>query len=92
MVSRVINLGGGPAGTAVDSERLRESTFQKLSELRSRLELRNGIQFLERRRKCIREAPDRVRSELFVLWLEVQIVHGARQVFRCFQSSPANAS
>jgi hypothetical protein len=33
-----------------------------------------------------------VRSELFVLWLEVQIVHGARQVFRCFQSSPANAS
>jgi hypothetical protein len=33
------------------------------------------------------ETPDRSRPEFFVLWLEVEIMHGAGEVFGSFQSS-----
>ena len=43
----------GPAGTAVRSERLGEPGLQELTQFRGRLELRNGLRFIERRRKGI---------------------------------------
>ena len=67
-----------PAGTAVRSERLREPIFQELSEFRCRLELRDGIQFLERRYKGIRETPDRPRSKFLILRFKVQIMYAPR--------------
>jgi hypothetical protein len=41
--------------------------FQVRSKLRSRLELGNGIQFLERRSEGIRQTPHRTWLEVFVL-------------------------
>jgi hypothetical protein len=42
---------GGPAGTAIQLERLREPLVQELSELGCRLKLGNRFEFLERRRE-----------------------------------------
>jgi tRNA(Ile)-lysidine synthase TilS/MesJ len=55
------------------SESLREPSLQKLTEFRRSLELRNRIEFLERRREGIRETPDRSRSEFVVLRFEVKL-------------------
>src|SRR5260370_31967383 len=62
-----------------------ELGFQKFAQLRRRLELRDGIQFLECRRERIRETPDRSWSELLVHWPEVKIMHGAGKMLRSLQ-------
>jgi hypothetical protein len=64
---------------------LREPSFQELSQLSCRLKLRNGVQFLECRRKRVGQTPDRPRPEFVVLWLEVQVVHSPGQMFWSFQ-------
>lgn len=64
---------GGPAGRhrRASSNRLREPTFQELSQLRCGSELRDGIVFLECRCEYIRETPDRSWPESFISRLEV---------------------
>src|ERR1700687_5085903 len=62
-----------------------ERAYDAYDLRRAILGLRNGFQLLERRCKCIRETPDRPWSELLVLRLEVEVMHGARRVFRSFQ-------
>lgn len=52
------------------TRKLGEPCFQEFAQLRGKLELRNEIQFLERRGESVRETPDRPRSELLVLWLD----------------------
>src|SRR6266576_2227773 len=75
-----------PAGTAKRSlEGLREASLQELSELGCRLELWNRLQFLECRCERVRQTPNRSRPEFLVPRFEVQIVHGAREMFRSFQ-------
>jgi hypothetical protein len=78
-------MSGGPADAAAASKRLRESGFQELSQFRRRLKLGNRFQPFERGSEGIREAPNRSGTELVVLWLEVQVMNRAGQVFRCFQ-------
>jgi len=68
-------------------ERLGEPGLQKFAQLRCRFELWDGIQFLECRSECVREAPDRSRPEFLVPGLEVQIVHGAGKVLGSFESA-----
>jgi len=46
------------------TRKLGEPCFQEFAQLRGKLELRNEIQFLERRGESVRETPDRPRSEL----------------------------
>jgi hypothetical protein len=65
-------------------ERLREAGLKKFSELRCCPELRDGIQFLERRYEGIRQA-HRPRLELLILRLEIQIMHRAGKVLGSFQ-------
>ena len=80
--------GGGPAGTAKCSlERLQEASFQELSELGGRLELWDGIQFLECRSERIGKAPDGSWLEFLVLRLEVQFMDGTGEVLRSFESA-----
>src|SRR5208337_2487721 len=50
-------------------------------------ELRDWLQFLECRRKRIRQTPDGRRPEFLVLRLEVQIMHGTSEMFRRLQSA-----
>ncbi len=76
---------GGPAGTAIQLERLREPLVQELSELGCRLELGNRLELLERRREGTREAPDRPRLEFLVLRLEIQLMYGPCQMLGSFQ-------
>jgi hypothetical protein len=59
-----------------------KTVFLGIRQLGGRLELRDGIEFLEGRCECIRETPDRPRTEFLVRWFEVQIVNRAGQVFR----------
>src|SRR5712692_2814977 len=66
-------------------ERLREPGFQEFAQLGRSLELWNRIQFLERGSERIGEAPNGSRSQLLVLRLEVEVVHGVGQVVRSFQ-------
>jgi len=47
-----------------------KTSLQKLSQLRRRLELRNGAQSLEGRREGIPETPDRSRPEFLILGFE----------------------
>jgi len=79
--------GRWPAGPPLQLERLLEPRLKEFPRLSSHLELRDGIQFLECRSECVREAPDRPRPEFLVSGLEVQIVHGAGEVFGSFESS-----
>ncbi len=58
----------------------RVNAQQKCSQLCRRMELRNGIQLLERRRERVRKAPHGPRRELLMLWIEVAIMHDAGQV------------
>ena len=62
-----------------------ETVLQELSQLCRRPELRDGIQFLERRRERVRKTPDGPRPEFLILWLEVQIMHRPGQMFGSFQ-------
>ena len=83
---------GGRAHRPRVLERLGEPGFQELAQLGCRLELWNGIQFLECRRERIGETPDRSWPEFLVLWLEVEVMHAAGEVFWSFQSlAPAIA-
>jgi hypothetical protein len=66
-------------------ERLGRASLQELAQFRCCLKLRDGIQFLKRRRERIREAPDRPRLEFLVLRFEIQIMHSASQVLRGFE-------
>jgi hypothetical protein len=50
-----------------DLERLGEPGFQELAQLGCRLELWDGIEFLECGRERIRKTPDRPRPEFLVL-------------------------
>jgi hypothetical protein len=67
------------------SKSLREAGLKKLSELRCCPELRDRIQFLERRRERVGETPDRVWSKILILRFEVQVVNRASEVFGSFQ-------
>ena len=62
----------GPARTALKSERLREPSLQKLSQLRRRFELRNWIKLFEREWKRGGVTPDCPWSELLVLRFEIK--------------------
>jgi hypothetical protein len=66
-------------------ESLREPSLQELPQLRRRLELRNGLQYLERGCERIRQTPDSPRPKFLVLWLEVQVMNCACQVFGSLQ-------
>jgi hypothetical protein len=55
-------------------ERLGEPGFRELAQLGCRLELRNGIEFLERESERIRKTPDRPRSEFLVLRLRIRVL------------------
>ena len=59
--------------------------LEEWSELRSCLELWDRIEFLERARERIGEAPCRPRSEFLDLRIEVQIEDSASQVLRNIQ-------
>jgi hypothetical protein len=61
------------------------TAFQELAQLGRRLELRDGLQFLERRCEGIGQAPDCPRTELLVPRREVQIVHRASKVLGSFE-------
>jgi len=67
------------------SERLGEPSLQKLSQLRRRLELWDRLKFFECGCERIRQTPDRARPELVVFRLEVEIMHGPREVFGSLQ-------
>jgi hypothetical protein len=67
------------------SKSLREPGLKKLSELRCCLELRDGIQFLKRRRERVGETPDRAWSKILILRFEVQVVNRGSEVFGSFQ-------
>ena len=58
----------------------RVSAFEKCSQLGRRLELRNGVQLLERRGERVRQAPHGPRHELLMLRIEVAIMHDTGQV------------
>jgi hypothetical protein len=73
-------------------EQLGEPGFQKFSQFGSGLELRDGIQFLECRGKCIRQAPDGPSPEFFVLWLEVEVMHMRAKCFGASSLRSTNAS
>src|SRR5438309_3937833 len=77
--------GGGRREPPYSLERLREPGFQELAQFGCRLELWNGIQFLEGRREGVGEGPDRSRPELIVLRFEIQIVYGKAEMFRRLQ-------
>ena len=69
-------------------ERLGEPGFQELAQFGRRLELWNGIEFLECGSERIRKTPDRPRPEFLILRLEVQVVHGAGEVLGSFEFTP----
>ena len=68
------------------SRSVREAGLKKLSELRCCPELRNGVQFLERRRARVGETPDRSRFKLLVFRFEIEIMHSARKMLWSFES------
>src|SRR5690242_15273511 len=68
--------------SAKSSELARVPLLQEAAQLRGRLELRNRLQFFERGRERIGEAPERPGLELFVLRIEIEIVDPPCQVFR----------
>jgi len=81
-----VQQGGGPAGTATKPlERLREPRFQEFSKLGCGPKLRNGLQILDRRSKCVGQAPDRPRPEFLILRLEVEVMHRSCKVLGSFQ-------
>jgi hypothetical protein len=64
----VVHRRGGSAGSATTLELL-EKRESRNSQLRRRLELRDGFQFLERRRERVGETPDRSRPEFLIVLL-----------------------
>src|SRR5438309_1143400 len=58
---------------------------QEAAERRRRLELRDQVEFLERRRKRIGEAPQGAWFELGVFRIEIEVVYSWRQMFRHFE-------
>src|SRR5260370_7575427 len=60
-------------------------SLQELAQLGCRPELRDGIQFLERRSERVGEAPDRAWPEFLVLRFEVEVVDRSSQMFRSLQ-------
>ena len=63
--------------------------FKELPQFRSCLELRDGIQFLERGREPVRETPDRSRPEVLVFGLEVDVIYSPRNMLGA-SSFPSN--
>jgi len=57
------------------------------TQLGRRLELRDRIQFLKRGSKCVRQTPHRPWTELVILGLEVEVMHGAGKMSWSFQSA-----
>jgi len=51
----------GPARNRRSSEGLRESSLEELAQLSCGLELRDGLEFFERRSERVGETPDRSR-------------------------------
>src|SRR5271166_3616615 len=78
---------GQPAATrcCTTSELPCEPLFQKRTQLRSGLELRYRIEFFERGRECIGQTPHGPWPELFILRLEVQVMHPPSEVLRDFE-------
>jgi len=74
-----------PGGCRRKVERLRKPRLEESSQLRGRLELRNGFEFLERRSESIRETPRRARSKVVVPRLEVEIMNRSNEMLRRFQ-------
>ena len=66
-------------------ERLGESALQELAQLGRSFELRDRVQFLERRRERVGETPDRPWPEILILRFEVQVMQGPGQVLWRFQ-------
>src|SRR5260370_42446228 len=60
-------------------------SLQELAQLGCRPELRDGIQFLERRSERVGEAPDRAWPEFLVLRFEVEVVDRSSQMFLSLQ-------
>jgi len=56
--------------------------IEKLAQLCRCLELRNGVEDFERRRECIRQAPDGARLELGIAGVEVGVVDIAKRMLR----------
>lgn len=63
-------------------ERLGEPGLKEFTQLGGRLELWDGVKFLERRRECVRQTPDRPRTELLVPRIEVEVVNRTGQMLR----------
>jgi len=60
--------------------------FKKAPQFRCCLELRDRIEFLERRCERVRQAPHGSGLELLVLRIEIQLVHSPRQASRDVQT------
>src|SRR6266852_2476239 len=80
------------------SELPREPLFQESAQFRRCLELRDRVELLESRRERVGQTPQCPRPELFILRLEVEVVHPPSQVLgnvECFArtgvKSPLNA-
>src|SRR5689334_7121365 len=67
-------------GSTKPSELARVPLLQEAAQLGCRLEFRNRLQFLERRRERIGQAPQRPGLEFFVLRIEIEIVDPPCQV------------
>lgn len=63
----------------------RHQLVEKCPQIGRRLELRNGIELLERACKRVRQAPHRSRRKLRIFRLEVQPVHFGQKASRCLQ-------
>src|SRR5689334_1051946 len=68
--------------SAEPSELARVPLLEEAAQLGGRLELRNGLQILERRRERIGQAPKRSGLEFFVLRIEIEIVDPPGEMFR----------
>jgi hypothetical protein len=77
----VISVPGKGSGDHGSIRQLRE----KAAQLRRRLELRHGVELLERAGKRVRETPHGPGREFRVLRLEIQPVYFGQQSSRCFE-------
>ena len=78
---------GGERGDAPPFDVDLRVVLKEWRELRRRLELRHGVEFLERRREGVRETPLGARRKLVVLGVEIEVVDAAGEVLRRFEFS-----
>jgi hypothetical protein len=79
-----VEIGGRPVAPN-RLERMWEPGLQEFSQLGCRLELWDRLQFFERRREGVGEAPDCARPEFLILRFKVQIMHAPRKMLRRLQ-------